>query len=450
MEYYPKQEVEASTNEITRQTSNLRSRWIWAEATIWTDKMLTALENGVKGNKWFSLIDKVYRPHTLLQAWEKVKANKGAAGIDRVSTERFDSQKDKYLKELADALKTGSYIPLAVKRVYIPKGSGKMRPLGIPCVRDRIAQQAVKLVIEPILEKEFLDSSYGFRPGKGAKSALKEVDRLLKEGYTFVVDADLQSYFDSIPHQPLMRKLEEFISDSKLLSLIEQWLKQKIIEDCKQWIPDQGSPQGAVLSPLLANLYLHDLDVVITNAGGKIIRYADDFVILSKDQETAEYMLRVVQEWVTKNGLTLHPEKTHIGNCLIEGQGFDFLGYRFENKTRWIRKKSILKLRDGIRKLTRRTCGQSITTVINNLNPMLKGWYEYFKHVNKWNLATFDSFVRRRLRAILKKQNKRSGMGWTITDHMKWPNKFFANLGLFVMEEFRRLDIARQSRCGNY
>lgn len=247
-----------------------------------------------------------------------------------------------------------------------------------------------------------------------------------------------------------MRKLEKYISDSKLLGIIEQWLKQEIMEDCKNWVPDQGSPQGAVLSPLLANLYLHDLDVVISNASGKIIRYADDFVILSKNQETAEYMLKIVQEWVTTNGLILHPEKTHIGNCLIEGQGFDFLGYRFENGTRWIRKKSILKLRDRVRELTRRTCGQSIITIITKLNPVLRGWYGYFKHVSKWGLETFDSFVRRRLRAILRKQNKRPGMGWTVKDHMEWPNKFFANLGLFVMEEHRRLDIARQSRCGNY
>lgn len=446
MEMNSKQEVEAPKDEITRQTSNLRFRWEWAEASIWTDKMLTALENGVKGNKWFSLIDKVHRPHTLSMAWEKVRANKGAAGIDRVTVERFASKKDTYLKELEEALKDGTYIPKAVKRVYIPKGQGKMRPLGIPSVSDRIAQQAVKLVIEPIFEKEFLDNSYGFRPGRKAKDALREVDRLIAEGYTFALDADLQSYFDTIPHHQLMSKIKAHISDGRLLTLIEQWLRQEIIEECKSWIPDQGSPQGAVLSPLLANLYLHGLDIVITQAGGKIVRYADDFVILNKNQEAAEDMLKIVQEWVTNHGLTLHPEKTHIGNCLIEGQGFEFLGYRFENKKRWIRKKSIMKLRDKVRMLTPRTCGQSITKVIKTLNPVLRGWYEYFKHANKWGLGTFDSFVRRRLRAILRKQKKRPGMGWVLKDHMTWPNKFFANLGLFVMEDHRRLEVARQSR----
>lgn len=446
MDTNPKQGVEVPTDEIKRQTSNLRSRWQWAEASIWTDKMLTALENGVKGNKWFSLIDKVHKPSTLFIAWEKVRKNEGAGGIDKVTIERFESHKTKYLKELEDALKNDTYNPKAVRRVYIPKGQGKLRPLGIPCVIDRIAQQAVKLVIEPILEKEFLDSSYGFRPGKGAKDALKEVDRLIQEGYTFVVDADLQSYFDTIPHKELVVKIEKYISDGRILRLIEQWLKQEIIEECKNWIPNQGSPQGAVLSPLLANLYLHDLDVTITQSGGKIIRYADDFVILSKDQETAEYMLNITREWVNKNGLMLHPEKTHIGNCLIEGQGFDFLGYRFENRKRWIRQKSILKFRDKVRELTSRTCGKSIKMIIKTLNPILRGWYEYFKHVNKWGFNTFDSFVRRRLRAILKRQNKRSSMGWTVRDHMRWPNKFFADLGLFVMETFRRLEIACKSR----
>lgn len=442
METNPKQEVEVPTDEIKRQTSNLRSRWQWAEASIWTDKMLTALENGVKGNKWFSLIDKVHKPSTLFIAWEKVRKNKGAGGIDKVTIERFESHKIKYLKELEDALKKDTYIPKAVRRVYIPKGQGKLRPLGIPCVIDRIAQQAVKLAIEPILEKEFLNSSYGFRPEKGAKDALKEVDWLIKEGYTFVVDADLQSYFDTIPHKELMAKIEKYISDGKILRLIEQWLKQEIIEQCKNWTPNQGSPQGAVLSPLLANLYLHDLDVMITQSGGKIVRYADDFVILSKNQETAEYMLNTVQEWVRQNGLMLHPEKTHIGNCLIEGQGFDFLGYRFENRKRWIRQKSILKFRDKVRELTSRTVGKSIEMIIKRMNPVLRGWYEYFKHVNKWGLNTFDSFVRRRLRAILRRQNKRSSMGWDVRAHMTWPNKFFADLGLFVMETFRRLELA--------
>lgn len=446
MDSNPKQETEVRTDEVTRQTSNLRLRWMWTEATIWTDNMLAALEFGVKERKWFSLIDKVYRPSTLWSAWQKVKKNKGAAGIDQVTVERFTIGELKYLKELEENLKEGAYRPKAVKRVHIPKGQGKKRPLGIPSVIDRIAQQAVKLVIEPIIEKEFLDISYGFRPGKGAKDALREVDHLIKEGYTFVVDADLQSYFDTIPHEKLMDKISKYISDGKLLKLIEQWLKQDIMEECKTWTPNQGTPQGGVLSPLLANLYLHDLDVLITEAGGKMIRYADDFVIMTRNQEEALSMLAKVQEWVEKNGLTINPEKTHVGNCLIEGQGFEFLGYRFESGTRWIRKKSIQKFRDKIREKTKRTCGQSIETIIKAVNMVLKGWYNYFKHVSKWDLNTFDAFVRRRLRAILRKQNKRSGFGRSLEDHKTWPNEYFAKLGLFVMEKSRRQELASRSR----
>lgn len=446
MDNKPKQKTEVHPDKVKRQTSNLRLRWQWTEATIWNDNMLTALENGVKGRKWFSLIDKVYKPTTLWTAWQKVKKNKGAAGVDQMTIKRFTNGEKKYLEELEDQLKKGIYQPNAVKRVQIPKGQGKTRPLGIPCVKDRVAQQAVKLVIEPILEKEFLETSYGFRPGKGAKDALREVDRLVKEGYTFVVDADLQTYFDTIPHNKLMEKIEIYISDGKLLKLIQQWLKQDITEECKTWTPSQGTPQGAVLSPLLANLYLHDLDTLIAQNNGKMIRYADDFVIMTRSQEEALNMLALVQEWVNRNGLTIHPEKTHVGNCLIEGQGFDFLGYRFEGGKRWIRKKSIQKFRDKIREKTKRTCGQSINKVIREVNMVLKGWYNYFKHVSKWGLNTFDAFVRRRLRAILRKQNKRPGFGRTLEDHETWPNKYFANLGLFVMENTRRQEIASRPR----
>jgi RNA-directed DNA polymerase len=445
----PKQEteVQSDTTKKLLQTSSLRLRWIWTEASIWTDNMLTALENGVKGNRWFSLIDKVYRPGTLLAAWEKVRANRGCAGIDRVTIEKFASQEYKYLEELADSIKTGNYVPKSVKRIHIPKEKGKTRPLGIPSVIDRVAQQAVKLVIEPIFEKEFLEVSYGFRPGRGAKDALREVDRLIKEGYTFVVDADLQSYFDTIPHLNLMEKLSSYISDGRLLNLVEKWLKQDIMEDCKLWKPLEGTPQGAVLSPLLSNLYLHDLDKTITAAGGKMIRYADDFVILNRSQAEAEDMMSLVKTWVTMNGLKLHPEKTHIGNCLVKGQGFEFLGYRFEAGERRVRNKSTQKFRDKIKALTPRSCGKAVIHVIRKLNQTLRGWYEYFKHVHhKWGLNPEDAFVRRRLRAILRRNEKRPGHGKTFEDHRRWPNDYFAKLGLFAMEKFRRLEIASRPR----
>jgi RNA-directed DNA polymerase len=428
-----------------REDNDRRMRWAWTESTIWTDSMLIALENGVKGGKWYSLKDKICKFKTLFCAWLKVQANKGAAGIDRVSIEKFDRHSCEYIKELEEALKNGTYKPAAVKRVYIPKGGGKMRPLGIPTVKDRIVQQAVKMAIEPILEKEFLPVSYGFRPGKGAKDALQTVSNLLAEGYTWVVDADIQSYFDTIPHALMMEKVERHISDGAVLSLINGWMKQDIAEECKTWTPIQGTPQGAVISPLLANLYLHDLDQALVNAGYQMVRYADDFVILTKTEKEALLALEIVRQWVEENGLTLHPEKTHVGNSLIEGQGFDFLGYRFEAGTRWVRKKSAQKFRDNIRAKTRRSCGQSIEYVIELLNPVLMGWSNYFKHVTKYTLGTFDGFVRRRLRAILLKNHKKKGIGLG-SCNMSWSNAYFANLGLFTMGNLQDPCFVNQSR----
>jgi RNA-directed DNA polymerase len=418
-----------------------RVRWEWVEASVWTDAMLTALENGVKGNKWFSLMDKAYRPSTLEIAWTKVKANKGAAGVDKTTVSMFESQQMKYLKELEQELKSGTYIPQSIKRVYIPKGQGKMRPLGIPSVKDRIAQQAVKMVLEPIFEKEFLEMSYGFRPKRGAQMAIEEVTNLIKEGYKWVVDIDIQSYFDSIPHDKLMTKVKRRVSDGNIIDLLKLWLKQEIMDECKSWIPSCGSPQGAVISPLLSNIYLHDLDVAVSEAGYKMIRYADDLVILTRSQEEAEEALKVVQTWVIEHELILHPEKTHIGDCTVEGQGFEFLGYRFEAGTSWIRRKSIQKLRDRIREETSKVGGQSIDAVILKLNPVLRGWSNYFKMVTKYTLGTFDSFVRRRLRAILQRQQKKKsfGGGWC---HTKYPNKFFADKGLVNMENIQRQYLA--------
>ena len=248
--------------------------WWWVEASIWNERRLAALGNGVRGGKWFSLIDKVYRSTTLAAAWRRVAANAGAAGVDGQSVEQFAGRAQDYLVELEEALKTGSYEPLPVKRVDIPKGPGKTRSLGIPAVKDRIVQTAVKLVIEPIFEREFLDLSYGFRPRRGCKDAVREVDRLLKAGYTHVVDADLESYFDSIPHECLLARVGEHLSDGRLLALIEAFVHQDIVKGSARWTPTGGTPQGAVTSPLLANVYLHPLDCHLQRCGYALVRYA--------------------------------------------------------------------------------------------------------------------------------------------------------------------------------
>lgn len=410
-------------------------KWAWVEASVWTERMLAALGNGVQGGKWFSLIDKVYRPTTLAAAWARVRANRGAAGVDGQSVAAFARHAERYLGELAQQLKEGRYQPQPVRRVAIPKGPKQTRPLGIPAVKDRIVQTAVKRVIEPIFEAMFLDTSYGFRPQRGAKDALREVDALIKAGYTHVVDADLRSYFDTIPHARLRARVAERISDGRVLELVDQWLAQDILSGVERWTPTSGTPQGAVLSPLLANCYLHPLDAHLAARGYRMVRYADDFVVLCTSAQQAQAALDEVRTWVQANGLQLHPDKTHVGDCRVAGQGFDFLGYRFEAGQRRVRQKSRQKLFDRIRDHTQRTRGDRLTKVIADLNPILRGWFNYFKHAHRMTFSIVDGFVRRRLRALLRKQQKRPGAGHTRADHQRWPNAFFAAHGLFTLHE---------------
>ena len=442
-----------NTGSIVRATARPESdpddprQWAWVEATVWTDRMLAALGNGVRGGKWHSLIDKVYASQTLWAAWQRVKVNHGAAGIDRMSVERFEANATYYLKALELALRNGSYKPAPIRRVYIPKGKGKTRPLGIATVKDRIVQGALKLVLEPIFEKEFLPVSFGFRPERSCKDALRIVDRSLKDGFTWVVDADLQSYFDTIPKQGLKTLVKARVSDVNVLELLQQFLDQKVVEGMKHWTPMAGTPQGSVISPLMANLYLHGLDELLSTSGHQYVRFADDFVVMCRTREEAEKVLIVIQNWVDKHGLTLHPEKTRVGNCAVKGQGFDFLGYRFEAGRRWVRSKSRKALRDKIRQLTGRTRSGNLESIIAELTPILRGWFGYFKHAHRSTFRDVDGFVRRRLRAILRKREKRPGFGRTSNDHRRWPNAFFAQHGLFTLQE--AYTAASQSRKGN-
>ena len=443
----PRQESAGSAAKATQGAEahpREKRRLTGAEAGVWTERMLSALGNGVKGGKWFSLMDKVFAPKTLALAWEKVRANRGAAGVDGQSIERFAAKAEPYLAELATALRTGTYRPEAVKRVEIPKGDGKTRPLGIPTVKDRIVQQAVRLVIEPIFEATFAEGSYGFRPRRGCHDALREVDRLLKAGDTYVVDADLKSYFDTIPHARLMARIEARISDGRVLDLIRGWLNADILTGLERWTPTGGTPQGAVLSPLLANIYLHPLDVALAERGFHMVRDADDFVILTRTRAEAEDALALVETWVTENGLTLHPTKTHVGDCRQPGQGFEFLGYRFEAGRRFVRKKSLDRLKETIRGKTQRTRGQSLGFVVADLNRTLRGWFGYFKHAHPRTFRMLDQMIRRRLRAVLRKQEKRPALGLCRDDHRRWPTAFFADQGLFALHT--AWASARQSR----
>jgi RNA-directed DNA polymerase len=430
------QQAASGVPEKVTQGAEVRRRgqWWWTEASIWTERMVSALGNGVKGGRWYSLMDKVVRPTTLEAAWRKVARNHGAAGVDGQSIERFAAQAEQYLQELQHSLEDGSYRPHPVKRVEIPKDDGRTRPLGIPTVKDRIVQTALKMVIEPIFETQFRPGSYGFRPGRSCKDALREVDRLLKEGFTWVVDADLQGYFDSIPHDRLMALVAGSISDGPVLSLAEGFLQQDIMKDMARWRPTTGTPQGAVISPLLANLYLHPLDLLMEQSGRRMVRYADDFVILCRTEAEAQVALRQVAAWVAANGLILHPDKTRVGDSRQPGQGFDFLGYRFEAGRRLVRKKSLKALKDKVRSLTSRSRGDSLGRIVNDLNPLLRGWFGYFQHATPALFGVLDGFVRRRLRAILRKQEKRPGIGRCQADHQRWPNAFFAAHGLFTLQ----------------
>lgn len=418
-----------------RATQGAEARdWSWVEDAVWTERMVSALVNGVKGGRWYSLMDKVFAPDTLDVAWLKVAANKGASGVDGQSIKRFEARAELYLTELSTALRNGSYRPQPIRRVEIPKGDGRVRPLGIPTVKDRIVQTAAKFALEPIFEAMFLPMSYGFRPGRGCRDALREVAQLIADGHTFVVDADFESYFDSIPQERLMQRVEERVSDGRILALLRSWLKQDIMQDMQRWTPTAGTPQGAVISPLLANIYLHPLDVHMTARGYRMVRYADDFVVLCKSREEADAALAEIRAWVADNGLRLHPNKTHVGDCRQRGEGFEFLGYRFEAGRRFVRKKSLNRFKDSIRAKTRRTRGQTLAVVVADLNRLLRGWFAYFKHAHPCTFLPLDQFIRRRLRALLRKQTlRRGGMGLTLMDHQRWPKAFFAEAGLLAL-----------------
>ncbi len=414
------------------QAGDIRARWAWVEPSVWTDRMLAALEHGVKGGKWFSLIDKVYSAKNLRSAFEEVKANRGAAGVDHQTLGMFEAHLDENLGHLAESLRTGTYRPGAIRRVYIPKpGTKEQRPLGIPTVRDRVAQAAVRHVMEPIFERDFAAHSYGFRPGRGCKDALRRVDALLHEGYTWVVDADLKSYFDTIPFGRLMDRVQAKVADGRVVGLIEAYLQAEVMDTLSTWTPEAGCPQGAVLSPLLSNVYLDELDHQMARHGHQMIRYADDFVILCRSEQEAREALERVRQWTAEAGLTLHPEKTRIVDATQRG-GFDFLGYHFERGYRWPRKNSMRKLRDAIRAKTRRTNGHSLGDIIRSVNLTLRGWFEYFKHSHRTTFRPVDGWVRMRLRSILRRRAGRRGRGRG-RDHQRWPNAFFAAGGLFSL-----------------
>ena len=424
----------ATVAATPQQAGDTRDPWWWVERSVWTERMLTRLTTGESADRvWFRMVDKTYGPANLASAFQKVWKNGGSAGADKQTVEHFARHAEEELSRLAGQMRDGTYRPQPVRRAWIDKsGSREKRPLGIPAVRDRIVQGALRHVLEPIFETEFAEQSYGFRPGRGAKDALRRVDTLLKAGHVWVVDADLKSYFDTIPHERLLALVKARVADGRVLALVESFLRAGVMEESKGWQPTEcGTPQGGVISPLLANIYLSPLDHQMAEAGWEIVRYADDFVILCRTEAEAQTALAAVSAWVSEAGLTLHPVKTRVVDASAPG-GFDFLGYHFERGMKWPRAKSLGKLKERVRAKTARKDGRSLRAIVTDVNRTLRGWYGYFQHSKANVFVTVDGYVRRRLRSLLEKRrgHTRQGLGEA---HRRWPNEWLAHRGLLSL-----------------
>jgi RNA-directed DNA polymerase len=424
----------------------------------------TARRKPERKQKWYSLIDKVYALPNLQQAWRQVAANGGAPGSDGLTIERFAENADERLAQLAADLRAKTYRPQPVRRVFIPKSGGGQRPLGIPSIRDRIVQQALRQILEPIFEAKFSNRSHGFRPEKGCATALQVVDRAVKHGYQWVVDADLQAFFDTVDHPKLIAALNEAIADGSVLNLITRILKAGVClpETASVEPTELGTPQGGPLSPLLTNVYLHCFDERMVQAGYGLVRYADDLVIFAKSEGEATAALALARQVLEGElKLRLHPEKTRVVSV---AHGFEFLGFHYFRDPRTdqlrkeVRQKSVRRFRETIRARTPRlknqrkpkarrltparlAKNQALRRMITDLNRFLRGWHWYFKAV--WSpyatpFRDFDGFVRRRIRAAL---TGRQGSGWW---NQRLPNALLRELGLIPLDEWHREYLAGQ------
>jgi len=366
----------------------------------------------------------------LLRAFLAVRRNNGCPGIDRQSIQHFREHLGIHIRELSRLLKDKRYQPLPAVRVYIPKSNGKRRPLGIPAVRDRIVQQAVLEAIQPTLEQTFSAASYGFRPGRSAGHALAQIREYIQEGYEYVIDADIEDFFGTIDHTVLMAKIRNAIRDRDVTRLISQFLNAGVMEEGRYRKTTTGTPQGGVISPILANLYLTELDYCMERAGLKLVRYADDFVILCKSVNQATYAMKTLRDKLKKLKLSLSEEKTRITSAR---QGFTFLGHTFWKRGNTVytfpSDKSMSAYKDKIRHTTRRQQPKNIKMVIERLNPIIRGWGNYFRNGHgKKRCQRLDEWTRMRLRAFLLKKRRVS-----FEAHTKYPNTFFKGLGLVFL-----------------
>lgn len=395
--------------------------------------LTTLLENKVRGGKWHALIDKVYAELNLYTAARKVTGQEKAAGVDGQSCAAFEEHLLVETRQLAEQIKSQAYRPQAVRRVHIPKPGrpNETRPLGIPTVRDRVVQRAIVNVIEPILDHQFHARSFGFRHGRGAHDALRIVEQKLQDGYVYVVDADLKGYFDTIPKDRLLMLIKEHISDSRMLKLIKMFLDQSILEELREWTPIAGVPQGAVLSPVLSNLYLNPLDHQMADNGFEMVRYADDFVVLCRTQSEAEEALKMITPWVEQAGLILHPTKTKIVDGRVES--FAFLGYSFRGDKIYPRRESLAKMKARLKELTPRKRPGSLASIAVELNRVLRGWFGYFRHCRWTIFKDLDAKLRSRLRRLLLQRHRKNPA--RVPRQQRWPNDYFAKLGLYSLRE---------------